>query len=189
MAWVVRAESEGIPLAGKKRQYSQHEIERGLLAVAYYGGNAGAAAAALREDNLPIPSRTLTHWTRTSKVEDYERVRKELLPKIGAQAADEHRALAQKQIQLSHRMTDELAARVGEIQPRDLSTAIRNLDVGSGIHTQRATDLQPGLAGRYGNGGAIRDLKGILASLLAKGIEGVMEEESEEVHEAVVVES
>lgn len=114
------------------------EIHRGLVALAYANGNSRMAAAALAEDGFEIDDSTLRDWRVNRHTAEYERIRAEVLPRIREQAGDEHLALARRQMKASQIATEEWLERRGELKASDLSTAARNFDVGSGIHSQHA---------------------------------------------------
>lgn len=123
-----------------KRSYGNKEIERALIAIAYANGNTRMAEKDLAEDKLEIPRSTLESWKQHVHVLRYEEVRAEILPKIREATGDEHLALARKQINASELATDAFVAALAadKVETRDLSTAARNFDVGSGIHSQNS---------------------------------------------------
>jgi hypothetical protein len=120
-----------------RRTYSDPERERGLVALAYYSGNAGRASAALKEQGLPIPKRTLNDW-RNRHAEVYERVRQEMLPRIEAEVAEQHTELANAAIDTQRKVLERLRGEVDELPARDLPGAARNVAVTSGIHSEKA---------------------------------------------------
>ena len=99
------------------------------------------ASGARRPLGLDIPRSTLQSWLDTFS-DLYTRVRGEILPRLKDELADQHTDLARHQIDVSRDLTERLSQGAAELSPRDLSGAIRNLDVGSGIHTQRAGELR-----------------------------------------------
>jgi hypothetical protein len=64
------------------------------------------------------------------------------LPELKAKLAAQHEDLARRQIEVSAKLTDRLEKEADELPIRDVSTAQRNLDVGSGIHSDKAKDLR-----------------------------------------------
>ncbi len=67
------------------------------------------------------------------------------MPQLRAHLARKHTQLAEQQIEVSARLTNEMVTRVenGEELPlRDLAGAVRNFDVGSGIHTDKSRELR-----------------------------------------------
>lgn len=150
-----------------KRSYGTEEIERGLIAVAFANGNGSQASRDLAEDGIKIPAKTLYAWSRKTKVARYEQIRSTVVEKVRQRAADAHRALAEKQIQISSEATDLLRGKLTEIPARDLPNAVRNLDVGSAIHTDKAQALE-------GEATVIqvkRELPDVLRALKAKGVD------------------
>lgn len=120
------------------RSFGAPEVTRALTAVAYANGNTRLAARNLAEDEFQIDHTTLWAWQTKQHAAEYERIRAEVLPKIREQAGDEHLALARRQMKASQIATEEWLERRGELKASDLSTAARNFDVGSGIHSQHA---------------------------------------------------
>jgi hypothetical protein len=118
--------------------YTDAEVERGLLAVADASGNTRIAAAFLAEDGLTIDDSTLWRWSRKSHAKRYERIRAEVLPKVRAQAADQHMDLAKMQMDVTRRLTERLAREVDEVPARDLPGGIRNLSTAAAVETDKA---------------------------------------------------
>jgi hypothetical protein len=148
-------------------RYSEEEITRGLAAVAYWNGNTRRASKALKEQGLDIPRSTLQGWL-TTRQDRYGQVRTELVPKIHARAAEQHMDLAQAQIELSREFMDRMRAEKDNIPPRDLSTFQRNLDTGSGIHTDKALALRGVIPPEQA--APTRTFNEILAAMKAKGM-------------------
>lgn len=127
----------------KRRQqgsYTQEEITRALVEVAACSGNSNAAARNLAadEDAPNVPQQTLWAWSRRERVEEYERIRQEALPAITQQAAEQHMDLAVRQSEASAEALDEIKARLPRMEDKDLVNAMGKLDIGSGIHTEKA---------------------------------------------------
>ncbi len=64
------------------------------------------------------------------------------MPRLKAEMADEHSALAHRGMEVEHKLLDRLEAEADDIPARDLPGAIRNVGVGAGIHTDKARDLR-----------------------------------------------
>jgi hypothetical protein len=123
-------------------RYDLEQVLRGLTAVAYANGNSTQAARDLEEDGITIPQKTLWRWAMRTHREDYERIRREILPVVGAAVADKHMALADRQIDLASELAERLSKEAGDLPIRDVPGAMRNASVGAGIHTDKARDLQ-----------------------------------------------
>lgn len=164
---------------GTYRDYSDAEIELAFGMLAYYSGNLRRTARAIEESGgLGEEKRTPDHTTlrnwRNRMPERYERVRQEILPKIRDELAERHTDLAAAQIEASMTATGELARRLGDkdelekITATQLASVIGKLDVGTGIHTQRASELRgEGVVVRHEH----RSFQQIRDSLAARGIE------------------
>ena len=152
----------------KGNRYALPEITRGLTALAYANGNAAKASRDLKEDGIKISPSTLNKWANDYQ-SDLERIRREILPQVGAKVADEHMALARKQLHGAEMLADRLIKEGKEIPIRDVAGAMRNFDVGTGIHTEKARELQ----GDYETPAKHQSAADILRSLAAKGIVAV----------------
>jgi hypothetical protein len=148
--------------------YTEEETGRGLAAVALYSENTREAADALKKDGLPIPRSTLKNWL-VSKRDDYERIRSSVIEKVHERVAEKHMELAEAQMELSEKLMDRLRQESAEVPVRDLPTAIRNLDVGSGIHTDKGVNLRAGAQPPIN----LPDIQETLRSLKASGVTNV----------------
>lgn len=129
-------------MAGKTgNRHDLPEVQRGLTAIAYANGKFRPAARELEADGFKVSPKTLAAWYREHR-EDYERIRREILPVVGAVVADEHMALARRNNQLEDEIADQLKEKLLDLPPKELSTALRNVAVSSGVHTDKARLLQ-----------------------------------------------
>jgi hypothetical protein len=126
------------PRTPAKRDYTAEQVELGLLAVAYANGNTRKAARELKTANVKVPPRTLWDWSRKSRLEDYERVRRKVLPKIQQRAAEQHMGIAEAGMEVQEKMLTRLGKESGNLEIKDVSTASRNLAVTVGIHAEKA---------------------------------------------------
>lgn len=78
------------------RLYELEEVERGLLKVALCGGNSRKAEAALTEEGHRIPRGTLDKWKRKQHADRYEEIKRDLIPKVFADVANEQAAIARR---------------------------------------------------------------------------------------------
>jgi hypothetical protein len=122
-------------------KYSVEDIDRGLCAVAYFNGSTRKASTALAEQGIKIPRSTLRNWLSIHE-DRYEKLRADLLPRIHERVAEKHLELADAQIDASWEFLKQLMKEKDNIPPRDLSTALRNTDVGSAVHTDKALALR-----------------------------------------------
>jgi len=131
--------------AGEKlsrRSYSDAEIERALIAVAFANGNTHMASRELAEAEFPIDQKTLWRWSRKIHAERYESMQVEVLPALRARAAEEHMDIAAQQMSVVRQMTERLTREVPEISARDLPGGIRNVTTAAAVHTDKAQLLQ-----------------------------------------------
>jgi hypothetical protein len=86
---------------------------------------------------------------------------------VHAVVAEKHTALAEEEMELASDFLSRMKKDADKIEPRDLSTALRNLDVGSGIHSDKAIALRDRLPGATAPSRSFND---IVAALQAKNI-------------------
>jgi hypothetical protein len=168
----------------KRRQqgsYTQEEITRALVEVAACSGNSHMAARNLEaDDDAPsVPQQTLWAWSRRERVEEYERIRQDALPAITQQAAEQHMHLARLQADYATEAATLIKDKLPSMEDKDLINAMGKLDIGSGIHTEKAQLLSGQPTHRVE-----RQASEVLRGLAARGIVVDAEVISEETVEA-----
>lgn len=153
------------PAKRTRDSYSEAEITRGLVTVAACNGNCCRAARLLEGDGLKINPETLRRWHKTLHAAKYESIRAELLPKIQAWAAEQHRQLSEREMEVSAKLIERLEREVDQIPARDLPGGIRNLDTGAGINRDKAQLLAGEPTARLE-----RSADEVLRALAAKGV-------------------
>ena len=146
------------------------KLERCLLALASTNGNSRRAADLLSQDGIEVHHATLWKWRTGKHLERYEQIRADTLPHVRAQAAEEHRDLARRNMEVEALVVDQLKGKVSELDARDLSTASRNLATGAGIHTQRAEEADGLLPENTGKGMDTSEILRKLGSRLGSGV-------------------
>jgi len=149
-------------------RYTEAEIQRALVEVAACSGNTHLAERNLKEDeDAPsISQKTLWLWSRRTKAQQYEAIRAKALPAITEQAAEQHMALARKQMKAASEAADLVRGRLERMENKDLVNAMGKLDIGSGIHSEKARDLS-GQSAPQGE----RTVEELLRGLAGKGLE------------------
>ena len=134
------AEKAGAEVTKTVPRYTEAEIQRALVEVAACSGNSHMAARHLAADNdaPSIPQQTLWAWSRRERVEEYERIRQEALPAITQEAAEQHMHLARLQADYAREAAEIVKGRLPRMEDKDLVNAMGKLDIGSGIHTEKA---------------------------------------------------
>jgi hypothetical protein len=122
--------------AAPNSRFSELEIEQGLMALALCSGNARKAERRLAELGMKVDHSTLHRW-KDRHSEKYLSLQREILPKLREEAAERHSAVADREMELGLELLDQLQAKKADLPARDLSTAIRNLDVGQGTTGRR----------------------------------------------------
>lgn len=118
------------------RKYTAKEVDRGLLAVAFCGGNQARASRILKEQGLDISRRLLHKWVNEIHIERYFEL-----------AAAHHREIEdtiivdmrQKVVAygaLEAQAIEESAKQLAAGTVKDASTVARNAAVGKGINNQ-----------------------------------------------------
>jgi hypothetical protein len=126
------------------RRYTDTEVERGLVALALYQGNARRASRELNKQGINIPFKTLYDW-RHSKADRLASVRESILPVVKAELAENHTDLAKLQLEASRQATAQILHKLKEetdLTATQLATVTRSMDIGSGIHTENASKLR-----------------------------------------------
>lgn len=108
--------------------YSAEQVEAGLMALAAWRGNARRASADLAERGIRIPWRTLYDWRR-SHADRLAELEEQVLPQIRSRLAREQESIASQAARTTIKLIQRLEQRAGEIAPRDLAGAVRNMEV------------------------------------------------------------
>jgi hypothetical protein len=111
------------------------------MALALCSGNARKAERRLAELGMKVDHSTLHRW-KDRHSEKYLSLQRDVLPKLREEAAERHSAVADREMELGLELLDQLQSKKADLAARDLSTAIRNLDVGQGIHRTKAAELR-----------------------------------------------
>jgi hypothetical protein len=132
---------KAVPPATPNSRFTEPEIEQGLIALALCSGNGRKAEKRLADLGIEVDHSTLYRW-RDKHSAKYLSIQQDVLPKLRTEAAERHSAVADREMEVGLELLDSLQAKTGELPARDLSTAIRNLDVGQGIHRTKAAELR-----------------------------------------------
>lgn len=159
-----------------QRSYTDAEVVAGLTVLAEQHGSARKASEALAERGIDIPRSTLDRWRREQYPERYREVVQDTLPRIQARIAELNEDLAIRQSEVEGLLTDSLKEQAGDIQPRDLPGAIRNIATSRGINQDKAKLYRGEATQIVGN--PVEEAADALAALRKKGIliEGTAEE-------------
>lgn len=135
-----------MPPAAKKKQvqrsYSAEQIRDGLTALALCNGNGRQAQKLLKDFGTEIPHRTLTDWRAQVHADEYQQVQRGVLDRLKERTAEKHMQMAERRAEVADLLLGRLEDEVDKIPPRDLSGALRNVDVGIGIHQTKAAELR-----------------------------------------------
>lgn len=118
------------------RRHGEKEISAGLHALALCSGHAPRASDLLAEQGIRIPYSTLNYWAKERFTERYEQVREEVEPKLKAEMADMHQALAKGAGEIEARAVERLREKLDndEIPGKDLSAVMQRAAIATGIH-------------------------------------------------------
>lgn len=123
-------------LAQRQREYSTEQRLEAMYEMALWNGSATTAIKRLREQGKDAPPRaTMESWRNTV---EYEEVRERYADKLLQKLTTQHEENALEKLDVSRELTAKLRKDADTLEPRDLSNAIRNLDTGAGISSQRA---------------------------------------------------
>lgn len=116
--------------------------------AALQNGNMEEAARLINEDKEdPWQADTMRRWRREHR-ELYNKIADQVNEEVRKAQAEHYLGEAKARLEVSGELLTRLRAEHGQIKAKDLSTSIRNLDVGTGILTQRASELRDGPPGR-----------------------------------------
>lgn len=161
------------------RHYAIDEIHSALLTLAFHNGNTRRAS-----EKLGIPRETLRGW-KTKKAEQYEAIRAELLPRVAAEAAEKHSALADAEMEVSHQILARLRENVGELPARDLPGALRNTDTGAAINRDKAAQLREMTTEKV----EMPDINATLRALQSAGVKNIRIDMVEDAPEEPAIDS
>lgn len=113
-----------------RSHYSAEEIEAGLTALACWRGNSRRASAELAERGIRIPWRTLYDWRRMH-AERLAELEEQVLPQIRQRLAREQEAIATQAARATLKLIQRVEQKADKLEPRDLATAVRNMEVTS----------------------------------------------------------
>lgn len=125
-----------------RRRYTEEEIETGLMALALNGGRPTQASRQLAEQhNLPIPATTLCHWRDSAHVERYAKIAHEQEQRTRQVAAARFEGIVAQATEIQANLLDKTAQAIeqGDIPPRDLPSASRNIAATAGIYHDKAS--------------------------------------------------
>lgn len=142
-----------------------------LTTLAACSGNSREAERRLAKLDITLDHSTIWEWGK-KYAEDYQRIRSEMLPRLREEAADRHRALEQRQLEDSLAAADLIRGRMPKMEDRDLINAMGKLDIGSGIHAEKA-QMYDGLPTHI----VRRDATEILRELKSMGVEQIQDAE------------
>src|ERR1700749_146862 len=170
-----------------ERSPTAKQLHRALVEVAACSGNTAMAARNLEQDESAraFDQKTLWRWSRRQHADKYERIRREALPAITAEAAEQHMPLARHQAQIPAEAADRIKVRLPRMEDRDLINAMGKADICSGIHTEK-----PQLLSGQPTHRVDRDASGVLRELQAAGFKAQLpQQQSHELPKHVDVEA
>lgn len=123
------------------QEYTEEEIDRGLLAVAVHRGNTRRAEASLAETDRPIPRSTLLKWATKSRVDRYMELQKRILPQLRAQMAQDQEELvfnySRAEMLAVGRALEKLQGEE-DISLKDLAGSAKNFSIGKGVAGEKS---------------------------------------------------
>jgi hypothetical protein len=127
-----------------RKDYTDQEVEAGLTALALCSGHRERAAELVKETGLEIPAETIRSWANRTRVEDYARIREQVAPRLQAELAEVHEALATGAAELEAKTINRLDQRLdqGDVEDKDLANILKNLAIAGGVHVDKAQLLK-----------------------------------------------
>lgn len=149
-------------------RWSAEEVSAALYALAMCSGHYKRASKLLAEQDIHVRDHTLRYWATESRVAQYQKIREEVAPKLQAQLADMHGALAKSAGEIEARAVERLREKLeaNEIDGKDLSAVMQRAAIATGIHGEKQL-LYEGQPTQI----IQRNASDILRSLKGKGLE------------------
>ncbi len=139
---------ESGPVSSPMRsQFTDAEKERYLTALALNSGNAKRTWRELKarlSDSVRCPDESTLRMWRDKDPELYEKVRSQVLPGLRERLSEDHFELATTQTQAARTLTELVIEKVenGELDNKELVSALNRFDWGSAIHSQRGLEMR-----------------------------------------------
>ena len=124
------------------RHWTEAEIGTCLLTLAHCHGNAKEAHRRLKAAGINISYQTLTNWRRGPYAREYLEQRAHHTTQIDRETADSYREVTQLALQGTRLGIENTITQLKAGTIKDTSTAARNLNVISGISTDKALLLE-----------------------------------------------
>lgn len=122
-------------------QYPLETIEAGLAAMAIWHGNATQAARVLKEQDIEVPTRTLLNWKNTY-TERYTELTEQIVPQVREKLAQQFEVIGLRSAELTLETLDQYGEKLGQLDPRDLAGAVRNISTAGAIGIDKASLLR-----------------------------------------------
>ena len=124
------------------RKYGAAELQRALTTLAHNNGNVKRTVKALKSE-VGVSARQLTRW-REENADEYERIRRDIMPAVREQEAENLMARVGELGELEADLIVRNRAEVPNLKPGEASTALRNASVSKAISYDKAKDLRGG---------------------------------------------
>lgn len=144
---MVAENNKGPITRNRPTDYSTEQVERSLLVLAHLNGNATKAERVLA-DEIGVSRRTLTRWRNELFPDEYERLRRDVLPAIRERQAERLMDAVEELGDLEAELIRKHQADLELLKPAGVSTALRNASVSKGINLDKAENLVVNPEGR-----------------------------------------
>ena len=148
--------------------YSQPEIDRGLMALAYCNGSSRRAERFLDKQGERISEATLRRWREDLYPARYSELKAKVLPRVLERDEEGHAEMVSRGFEVEAMIFDRIAQEVDGLDPRDLHTAGRNVATMIGIHADHALKVREQRSGAAQPSN--RQIGDILEALKGRGI-------------------
>jgi hypothetical protein len=116
-------------------RYTDAEKKRALAQVALEGGNCRRAATALKQQDFPVPARTLQAWKKREP-ELYREAVQEVIPLVNAEIADKLTKGIRLDLQNHEKGARQLAKEIGDpdaMKPSERAKAVKDSKVSAAV--------------------------------------------------------
>ena len=117
--------------------FTTEQITLGLTVMAGCNGNGRQAEIMLKEQfGVGIDYSTLYKWVRNGHADQYQAIRREVLPKLQARAAEQYMDASERMQAVSLEITESM--NIADIPERDKPGAARNMTIAAATSSDKA---------------------------------------------------
>lgn len=180
----VSIEQASTETGGQLREHTLEDVELSLRVLAYNGSNYSRSSIQLKDEfGIDVHSQTLRRWANTHFPRKYALIQKDLDKEIGDKLSGRLTDVALKGTELQDELLDDLNEQKGELEPREIAIALRNVSQA----VVPAIEKSQLLRGKPERRTEVKDSDQLIAKLVQLGV--VKNPEALDIEDAIVVDS